>query len=78
MQENSILFRYKTQSEELKEFIKLNFKTDKDISEKISVTKNNFTFVFQKWLEFVEPTINVDWEKAKKIGRKTESFSQIV
>ena len=78
LQENSILFRYKTQSEELKEFIKLNFKTDKDISEKISVTKNNFTFVFQKWLEFVEPTINVDWEKAKKIGRKTESFSQIV
>ncbi|MBQ2529618.1 MAG: hypothetical protein II547_05135, partial [Treponema sp.] len=66
--ENSILFNYETQSAELKEFIKLNFKTDKDIFEKISVTKNNFTFVFQKWTEMVKPTINVDWEKAKKSG----------
>lgn len=66
LSENSILFKYKSQSEELKEFIKLNFKTDKDIFEKISVTKNNFTFVFQKWREKVEPTIKIDWDLAKK------------
>ena len=66
--ENSILFRYDTQGAELKEFIKLNFKTDKDISEKISVTKNNFVFVFQRWSEVVKPTISVDWDKAKKAG----------
>ncbi|MBQ4236063.1 MAG: hypothetical protein II716_04410, partial [Treponema sp.] len=72
--ENSILFNYETQSAELKEFIKLNFKTDKDIFEKISVTKNNFTFVFQKWTEMVKPTINVDWEKAKKSGIISADF----
>lgn len=72
--ENSILFKYETQSAELKEFIKLNFKTDKDISEKISVTKNNFTFVFQKWTAVVKPTINVDWEKAKKAGIISADF----
>ena len=68
LKENSILFRYETQGTELKEFIRMNFKTDKDVSEKISVTKNNFTFVFQRWSETVKPTISVDWEKAKKAG----------
>lgn len=74
LQENSILFKYETQSAELKEFIKLNFKTDKDVSEKISVTKNNFTFVFQRWSEIVKPTISVDWEKANKAGIISADF----
>ena len=72
--EHSILFKYETQASELKQFIKLNFKTDKDISEKISVTKNNFTFVFQRWSEVVKPTISVDWEKAKKTGIISADF----
>ena len=72
--EHSIFFKYETQTNELKQFIKLNFKTDKDISEKISVTKNNFTFVFQRWTEVVKPTISVDWEKAKKIGIISADF----
>ena len=72
--EHSIFFKYETQPNELKQFIKLNFKTDKDISEKISVTKNNFTFVFQRWTEVVKPTISVDWEKAKKIGIISADF----
>lgn len=74
LKENSILFRYETQSAELKEFIRLNFKTDKEASEKISVTKNNFTFVFQKWSESVKPTIKVDWELAKKAGIISADF----
>ena len=72
--EHSIFFKYETQTNELKQFIKLNFKTDKDISEKISVTKNNFTFVFQRWTEVVKPTISVDWEKAKKTGIISADF----
>lgn len=66
LQENTILFRYDTQAAELREFIVRNFKTDKDVTEKISVTKNNFTFVFQKWSNVVKPTIAVDWELLKK------------
>ncbi len=68
LEEDSILFRYESQGQELKEFIRANFKTDKSVSEKISVTKNNFTFVFQKWSNVVKPTISVDWEKVKKAG----------
>ncbi|MCQ2579858.1 MAG: hypothetical protein MJ159_04090, partial [Treponemataceae bacterium] len=74
LEENSIIFKYETQEKEFKEFIKLNFKTIKDITEKISVTKNNFTFVFQRWSEIVKPTITVDWQKANKIGIISADF----
>jgi hypothetical protein len=74
LEENAILFRYETQSKELKEFIKTNFKLGKDLEEKIPVTKNNFTFVFQRWNEVVKQTIAVDWEKTKKIGIISADF----
>jgi hypothetical protein len=74
LEDNSILFYFATQTAEFKEFIKLNFKTDKEITEKISVTKNNFTFVFQKWSDKVRPTISVDWAKANKAGIISADF----
>lgn len=74
LEDNSILFYYETQAQEFKEFIRLNFKTGKEATEKISVTKNNFTFVFQKWSEKVRPTINVDWAKANKAGIISADF----
>ena len=74
LEENSILFYYEIQTAEFKEFIKMNFKTDKEITEKISVTKNNFTFVFQKWSDKVRPTISVDWAKANKAGIISADF----
>ena len=74
LEENSILFYYEIQTAEFKEFIKMNFKTDKEITEKISVTKNNFTFVFQKWSDKVRPTISVDWVKANKAGIISADF----
>lgn len=74
LEDNSILFYYKTQAQEFKEFIRLNFKTGKEATEKISVTKNNFTFVFQKWSEKVRPTISVDWAKANKAGIISADF----
>ena len=66
--ENSILFKYSSDSKELQKFIKLNFKSLESDSVKISVTKNNFVFVFQKWCESVKDSIAVDWEKAQKSG----------
>lgn len=74
LEENSILFHFETQSKELKEFINLNFKTTNEITEKIAVTKNNFTFVFQRWSEVVKPTISVDWQKANKAGIISADF----
>ena len=74
LEDSSILFHYDTQAHEFKEFIRLNFKTGKEATEKISVTKNNFTFVFQKWSEKVRPTISVDWAKANKAGIISADF----
>ena len=74
LEDNSILFYYESQAQEFKEFIRLNFKTGKEATEKISVTKNNFTFVFQKWSEKVRPTISVDWAKANKAGIISADF----
>ena len=74
LEENSILFYFKSATPELQQFIRLNFKTAKDVSEKISVTKNNFTFVFQKWEATVKPSINVDWAKVNKNGIISADF----
>lgn len=68
LEESSVLFRYSEQGRELREFIRKNFRTGKPGSEKITVTKNNFTFVFQKWCRAVQPTIGLNWEKVKKSG----------
>ena len=74
LEENSILFYFETQAAEFKEFIRVNFKIGKEATEKISVTKNNFTFVFQKWSDKVRPTISVDWAKANKAGIISADF----
>lgn len=74
LEENSILFRYETQGRELRDFIRRNFKSVKERTEKISVTKNNFAFVFYRWSETVKPTIAVDWEKANKAGIISADF----
>ena len=66
--ENSILFKYSSDSKELQKFIRLNFKSVESDSVKISVTKNNFVFVFQKWCESVKDSIFIDWEVASKSG----------
>ena len=74
LEDTSILFYFGKQAKEFKEFIRLNFKMGKEATEKISVTKNNFTFVFQKWSEKVRPTISVDWAKANKAGIISADF----
>ena len=64
----TLLFNFIDNESELKEFIKLNFKTKSDTLSKIKVNKNNFTFVYQKWCKSVMPTISVDWNIAKRAG----------
>lgn len=75
LEDNSILFFYDKDEKEFKDFINLNFKSDNEITEKISVTRNNFTFVFQRWLEKVKPTIEIDdWDLANKEGIMSADF----
>ncbi|MGL2894495.1 hypothetical protein ACQKBA_05035 [Helicobacter pylori] len=61
---NKLVFDFKTQSQECKEFIK-NHLNSSHLHNKIQIDKNNFFTIYQKWLEIVKPTIKIDWELAK-------------
>ena len=69
------LFNFETDEKELKRFIRENFGKQQggmppyqDIT-KIRIDKNNFIIIYNKWLETVKPTIQVDdWSIAKKYG----------
>ncbi|WQW65085.1 hypothetical protein KVL31_07490 [Helicobacter pylori] len=61
------VFDFKTQSQECKEFIK-KYLNSNHLFNKIQIDKNNFFTIYQKWLEIVKPTIDIDWEVAKTKG----------
>ena len=62
------IFNFDKDEKELKKFIHDNFIALKDGTSKLQINKNNFIWVYHRWLEEVKPSIEVDWEKAKKIG----------
>lgn len=64
---NKLVFDFKTQSQECKEFIK-KYLNSSHLHSKIQIDKNNFFTIYQKWLEIVKPTIKIDWELAKAEG----------
>ncbi|WQS19251.1 hypothetical protein KVC14_07535 [Helicobacter pylori] len=64
---HKLVFDFKTQSQECKEFIK-NHLNSSHLHNKIQIDKNNFFTIYQKWLEIVKPTIKIDWELAKAEG----------
>lgn len=66
LERKSQLFYYDKDDKELKIFIKNNFVLGRVGVSKIIITKNNFVTVYFKWLQDVKPTIQIDWEKAKK------------
>ncbi|PDW17521.1 hypothetical protein [Helicobacter pylori] len=61
------VFDFKTQSQECKEFIENNLNSSHPLN-KIQIDKNNFFTIYQKWIEAVKPTIDIDWEVAKTKG----------
>ncbi len=61
------VFDFKTQSQECKEFIK-KYLNSSHLHNKIQIDKNNFFTIYQKWLEIVKPTIDINWEAAKTKG----------
>lgn len=61
------LFKFDEHNKELHDFIKANFNLNCGICPHSTlIDKNNFIFVFQKWLKQVKPKINIDWEKWKE------------
>lgn len=62
------LFDLHKDEKELRKFIRSNFKLGKQSTNGINITKNNFTYIYRKWVEKVKPSITLDWEKAKQSG----------
>ena len=64
----TLIFKFDEEDKELKQFIRNNFVVGKSEWSKIEVNKNNFTFVYNKWLKNVKPTITVEWDLVKARG----------
>ena len=63
------LFNWLSDEDELRKFIKSNFKIGEEGVRRLQITKNNFTHIYSKWREAVMPTIEIpDWNVAKKNG----------
>ncbi len=63
-----IFFKFAFDDKTLKSFIKKNFKEGSKDVRKLSVGKNNFTFVYYDWVKTVKDTIAVDWKVIEKAG----------
>ena len=62
------IYDYEKDAKELAFFINNNFKLQTGKVRHIRINKNNFTHIYLKWLNTVKPTININWEQAKKAG----------
>ena len=63
-----VIFKFAFDDRTLRRFIKKNFKEGRDNMAKISVGKNNFTYVYYDWVKSVKDTIAVDWPMMQKAG----------
>ncbi|MEI0797296.1 hypothetical protein R4Q14_03070 [Brachyspira intermedia] len=68
LKEESLLYYFEEDEEEINKFIKDNFNTDKTLLNKIQIDKNNFVNIYYKWLERVKSSITADWNTVKKSG----------
>gem|GEM_PF-37010 len=64
--EKKILFDYEKDEKDLHRFIRDNFKAQKEGTNKINITLNRMTAIFNRWLEIVKPTIKIDWTNLAK------------
>ncbi|MBR6034993.1 MAG: hypothetical protein IKP39_02945 [Paludibacteraceae bacterium] len=72
--ENIYFFNFFNHKKELQRFIQLNFVSGRDDVRKIRISQNNFTHIYDKWRKDVKPTIDVNWDFAKKSGLLDADF----
>lgn len=68
LQNNTYTFRWAEDAKELRRFIKQNFVLGQKKTNQSPITKTNFIAVFNKWAQLVAPTIDINWEEARKHG----------
>ncbi len=69
LEAGSTPFSWARDGDDLRDFIKANFRIGDGGVSQIQITRNNFTHIYGKWRETVMPTIEMpDWGVAKKAG----------
>ncbi len=68
LENNILLFRFSDNNAELREFIEENFILGNANLIKRQITSDNFVHIYIKWLNAVKPSIDIDWNEAKKEG----------
>jgi len=70
--EKKLIFSFDADKTILKEFIKNNFSESAELSPeliaRLQIDKNNFVPTYNRWVEMVKPSVNIDWAIAKKRG----------
>lgn len=62
-----LVFDFDKDDKALRKFITRNFKF-KTNSAQIQIAKNNYIYIFHKWLEVVKPTIDCYWRNAREFN----------
>lgn len=65
LKQNSYVYDFEKDAKELKFFIANNIAKATETA-KIKIDKNNFIPIYLRWLEFVKPNIEVNWDDLKK------------
>ena len=65
LQQNSYLFYFEKDAQELCFFISHNLENATDKA-KQTINKSNFVSIYLRWLEVIKPIIDTDWEALKK------------
>ena len=70
--EKKMLFFFDTDKKILKAFIRDNFLTNQELFPelvaRLQIDKNNFVPTYNRWVEMVKPSIQIDWNIAKTKG----------
>lgn len=72
--ENVYFFHFFNDKKDLQRFIKKNFVSGRDSVQRMRITYNNFTHIYEKWRKEVMPSIAVNWDNAKKNGLLDADF----
>lgn len=71
------LVQFQFSDPDLAKFTKMNLVVGATGTSQLQVTRNNFPFVYQKWLKVVKPSIAINWALARKQGIHDADFYDI-
>ena len=74
LKNNAFTYNYMDDEKALRKFIKQNLVLGNRKTKRHKVSKNNFTFVYQRWCDEVKKSIQIDWDSVKEVGLLDADF----